>query len=462
MAGLRSSFTKVGAGTCLNQPPYGVTFNAADGVPISDGPGGIGTSYAYDSIGRQVTTTQTARGVDANGAPNTCNGTLQRSYDMENHIISAIFTNYVFAGSFACTTSSRRNGNSTYGWGPNEHPVQILNTGGSQFQAGGSLSATLHWDGDSLLFTTDQNGNLTDVKVGILGDLLPSGGISVLERDWSGDVVTGHSVGGSLGMSIEDPYQQLGGISNDQGTPDSVTQQGPILQPASDGIWDGVSVIQGVRNHDPQTGTWTTPDAYPGEIQDPMSQKSYMWNRNNQFAYSDPSGFRIVPESDCTCLSIDSLRLILERVSTLWDKGGTLVPSRDSGDFTNPAKSSGTLISAAGSLYQANRASWIGNVLVTAINSSHPSEGFAGGHKDGSAIDIGLRDDRQIGSVLKSLSKIGEVREVGLAGTYDTAANAKILLDAGIVVFHDGGGSHIHIGTNIISNPSARYEPVKK
>ena len=171
------------------------------------------------------------------------------------------------------------------------HPVQILNTGGSQLQSGGSLNATLHWDGDSLLFTTDQNGNLTDLKVGLLGDLLPSGGISVLERDWSGDVVAGHNAAGSLGISIEDPYQQSGGFGNENGIPDNVFQQGPILQPASDGIWDGVSVIQGVRNHDPQTGSWTTPDAYSGNVHDPMSQKSYMWNRNNAIEYSDPSGF---------------------------------------------------------------------------------------------------------------------------------------------------------------------------
>src|ERR1700676_5764798 len=91
------------------------------------------------------------------------------------------------------------------------HPIQILSTGGSQLQSGGSLNATLHWDGDSLLFTTDQSGPLTDLKVGLLGDLLPSGGISVLERDWSGDVVTGHNAAGSLGISIEDPYQQNGG-----------------------------------------------------------------------------------------------------------------------------------------------------------------------------------------------------------------------------------------------------------
>src|SRR6202790_5828461 len=102
------------------------------------------------------------------------------------------------------------------------HPVQILNTGGSQLQSGGSLNATLHWDGDSLLFTTDQSGPLTDLKVGLLGDLLPSGGISVLERDWSGDVVTGHNAAGSLGISIEDPNQQKGGFGKEKGIPENV------------------------------------------------------------------------------------------------------------------------------------------------------------------------------------------------------------------------------------------------
>jgi hypothetical protein len=36
---------------------------------------------------------------------------------------------------------------------------------------------------------------------------------------------------------------------------------------------------------------WTTPDAYSGDISDPMSRKSYMWNRNNPVSYADPSGY---------------------------------------------------------------------------------------------------------------------------------------------------------------------------
>ena len=61
--------------------------------------------------------------------------------------------------------------------------------------------------------------------------------------------------------------------------------------PKSDGFSDGHNTFQGVRTYDPQAGAWTTPDAYRGDVHDPMSQKPYMWNRNNPYAYSDPSGY---------------------------------------------------------------------------------------------------------------------------------------------------------------------------
>lgn len=41
-------------------------------------------------------------------------------------------------------------------------------------------------------------------------------------------------------------------------------------------------VGMGVFDFGQPVGEWTTPDAYAGELDDPMSQASYMWNRNNQ------------------------------------------------------------------------------------------------------------------------------------------------------------------------------------
>ena len=70
-----------------------------------------------------------------------------------------------------------------------------------------------------------------------------------------------------------------------------VGRGGMLLIPKSDGFSDGQNTFQGVRTYDPQAGVWTTPDAYRGDVHDPMSQKPYMWNGNNPYAFSDPSGY---------------------------------------------------------------------------------------------------------------------------------------------------------------------------
>jgi YD repeat-containing protein len=48
---------------------------------------------------------------------------------------------------------------------------------------------------------------------------------------------------------------------------------------------------QGVRSSDLAIGQWNTPDVYTGEVHDPMSQKPFMWNRNNPYQYADPTGY---------------------------------------------------------------------------------------------------------------------------------------------------------------------------
>ena len=52
---------------------------------------------------------------------------------------------------------------------------------------------------------------------------------------------------------------------------------------------------QGVRTYDGTVGQFNTPDAYAGDVHDPMTQKPFMWNRNNPYSYSDPSGYCIGP-----------------------------------------------------------------------------------------------------------------------------------------------------------------------
>jgi len=62
-----------------------------------------------------------------------------------------------------------------------------------------------------------------------------------------------------------------------------------ILYQHPDGFESPFGTVQGTRVSD--SDGWTTPDAYAGNIHDPMSQKPYMWNRNNPYTYNDPTGF---------------------------------------------------------------------------------------------------------------------------------------------------------------------------
>ena len=46
-----------------------------------------------------------------------------------------------------------------------------------------------------------------------------------------------------------------------------------------------------MRSQDSNAGQWSTPDAYAGDVHDPISQKPYMYNNNNPLEYEDPSGY---------------------------------------------------------------------------------------------------------------------------------------------------------------------------
>jgi hypothetical protein len=65
------------------------------------------------------------------------------------------------------------------------------------------------------------------------------------------------------------------------------------------GLGTGLT-ISGVRAQDNAAGKWTTPDAYTGDVHDPMSQKSFMWNNNNPYVYGDPSGYDALMVTDPT------------------------------------------------------------------------------------------------------------------------------------------------------------------
>jgi hypothetical protein len=154
----------------------------------------------------------------------------------------------------------------SYAWGPNGHPDIVDGW-------------TYHWDGDSPLFITTNSGALSAVEIEGLASYSPGSTVQFLDRDQSGFVVASHTNGSAGTWYPATPNHEPCGAEN------------LSIEPGPDGIDDGVNVIQGVRNYDPVLQQWSTPDAYQGEVDDPVSQQPYMWNRNNPFSYEDPSGY---------------------------------------------------------------------------------------------------------------------------------------------------------------------------
>lgn len=223
-----------------------------------------------------------------------------RSYDAENHITADTCTGASGGDGVTTPACLDSTGNirppGTYAW--NAVGKLRIVTGGSG-PVGGTL--TLHWDDDQLLFISDSSGKLVQLNVEMLA--IATNQLWVLDRDFAGTQVAYHGNGSDSPWTygIFKVYQ-LGKA------PPKMTGACVSCPPAADPQpdfadtfaasmvrEDGYQVrgltIQGVRAFDSSSQQWTTPDAYKGDVRDPMSQRGYMWNDNNPIAYSDPSGY---------------------------------------------------------------------------------------------------------------------------------------------------------------------------
>jgi RHS repeat-associated protein len=167
----------------------------------------------------------------------------------------------------------------------------------------------LHWDGDKPLFTTDVNGKVDSVRVGLDAIITPSGTATMLDRDWSGSWVLTHSKGGFSTWSPPDPYLQNCTPNN---PPPGSSKYAPVgfplqfAQLSSDTITDGYNFFSGVRNYDPAAAQWTSPDALSTVGgSSPNLQQPYVWNHNNPTSYSDPSGYCEAPSGTGTRVCVD-------------------------------------------------------------------------------------------------------------------------------------------------------------
>jgi len=275
-------------------------------VSYSDGSGNS-QSAAFDALGRATSDDVSSSCATSNDKCLGSDQTNTRTYDQDNHILSDV--------------ASDQNGNTTtatYTWGANGHPVAIAATCLAAVTTCGPVGAvsteTLHWAGNQLLFTTHGNV-LDDIKIGEIGDITPQDstykGLTFWDRDASSAVVFCHNASGAGGSGKPAyTYASLTGTQRTMGPcgPASMLWSsgsgyvrsgstyligwgGVLAMPRGDGFLDGFNQVQGVRIYDPAVNAWATPDAYQGNVHDPMSQKSYVWNRNNPAAYGDPTGF---------------------------------------------------------------------------------------------------------------------------------------------------------------------------
>jgi hypothetical protein len=196
---------------------------------------------------------------------------------------------------------------------------------------------TVHWDGDDPLFVTIGSNTIEEIMLPGIGTAVPVDpsynssspgyrGFTVLDRDPTGQVAGSHNATGAgpfFGHTFF-PYREFYFDYNQSGSvalnycggyltagsanfkmPNSFWPQGPyvtcdyasnglLFDPRGEGQSDGNLDIQGVRTFNSNVVQWTAPDAYSGEVGDPMSEQPYMWDRNNPVSYSDPSGYDTV------------------------------------------------------------------------------------------------------------------------------------------------------------------------
>jgi YD repeat-containing protein len=301
-----------GATTC--------TFDSRSGQMLSQqvnlGQSGLANpthSYTYDAAGRETNDTLTC----GSATPETAT----RTYDTDNHIVQQALPS-LFTATNSCSVASLQEALS-YSWGADGRLSNFSTTtyypGSTPPSVTNNYSA--HWDGDDLLYVS-MEGVAIQLYVEKLAVITQNSAPSsawqtmIYDRDQTGTAVNDHfSIGttpqagfptltvdnihpfrtscsaksGNCQVSQLPPSPSVGGPA---GVSEYSSPPGAILDATrSDGYYDGTVAIQGARSYDPNMNQWTTPDAYSGDVHDPMSQHPYVWSKNNPLQYEDPSGY---------------------------------------------------------------------------------------------------------------------------------------------------------------------------
>jgi hypothetical protein len=142
------------------------------------------------------------------------------------------------------------------------------------------------------LYVTDGLGNVESVKVSSDAETNPQNKFIVRDRDWTGaQVMTHDATGYSAWLPPNPTHAGCTPNSHPQASPSYDTPYEPaITHPTLDSYMDLINVFQGRRTYDSTSMQWSTPDANPGTLDDPVSMKAYAWNRNDPLRYGDFDG----------------------------------------------------------------------------------------------------------------------------------------------------------------------------
>jgi hypothetical protein len=166
-----------------------------------------------------------------------------------------------------------------------------------------------------LLFVSVADGSINNVNLDGLGEAYPNyattypgspGGIATLQPFFaidyapSGFIVDDrYSSAQHADVYVANPFYFPEAVNPACGT--GTINNRPGFDLGSRNVGGGC--LSGVGSLEPGTTQWTTPDAYPGENADPMSQRAYMWDRNNPYVYSDPTGYCATPIGFIGCVT---------------------------------------------------------------------------------------------------------------------------------------------------------------
>ena len=322
------------------------TLDARAGMLLHDtqplGSDTMGSSYAYDSSGRlnqdfeggaEQTTISAQPKLTQAWCPGvsppayaavTCysNGSRSKTYDAENRLRTETFTYQPYiTATGGPTYSTTPYGFAEYGaywadssgygqpaniqaveYGATSHPMRFSLYHPDRAGTPAETRAWL-WDGnDRFIECQLTNGSCQNTWLSLEGlgdyDLSHNTLVSVNDRNRNGQVAMNRTSAAFSGWSDYPARSRRNVYSPSSGScaatvyaPNGVCAKQHDGKLTADGWSLDYETWQGVRTYDPAVGQWNTPDAYAGEVHDPISQKPFMWNRNNQYQYADPSGY---------------------------------------------------------------------------------------------------------------------------------------------------------------------------